>query len=120
MIYNNEIETMPLSKLRNLQSERFARLVNYMHNNQSPWTEAIRREVEEKLNVTATNTYSLSEIIGPGVSREDHEEKNGSHIWEDHFYPEVIDPVTKEPLPEGKEGILVFTTLTKEAMPLMH
>lgn len=85
-----------------------------------PWTEAIRLEVEEKLNVIATNIYGLSEIIGPGVSQEDVEEKNGSHIWEDHFYPEVIDPETKEPLPEGKEGILVFTTLTKTAMPLMR
>lgn len=85
-----------------------------------PWTEAIRKEVEEKLNVTATNIYGLSEIIGPGVSQEDHEEKNGSHVWEDHFYPEVIDVETKEPLPEGREGILVLTTLTKEAMPLMR
>ncbi len=85
-----------------------------------PWTEAIRMEVEEKLKVSATNIYGLSEITGPGVSQEDHEEKNGSHIWEDHFYPEVTDPITNEPLPEGKEGILVFTTLTKEAMPLMR
>jgi phenylacetate-CoA ligase len=85
-----------------------------------PWTEAIRQEVEEKLHVTATNIYGLSEITGPGVSQEDHEEKNGSHIWEDHFFPEVIDAETKEPLPEGKEGILVFTTLTKRGMPLMR
>ena len=85
-----------------------------------PWTEAIRKEVEEKLHVTATNIYGLSEIMGPGISQEDYEEKNGSHIWEDHFYPEVIDAVTKEPLPEGKDGILVFTTLTKKAMPLMR
>lgn len=85
-----------------------------------PWTEAIRKEVEEKLNVTATNIYGLSEINGPGISQEDHEEKSGSHIWEDHFFPEVIDPQTKEPLPEGKNGILVFTTLTKKGMPLMR
>lgn len=85
-----------------------------------PWTEAIRKEVEEKLNVTATNIYGLSEINGPGISQEDFEEKNGSHIWEDHFFPEVIDAETKEPLPEGKDGILVFTTLTKTGMPLMR
>ena len=85
-----------------------------------PRTEAIRQEVEEKLQVTATNIYGLSEIIGPGVSQEDYEEKNGSHIWEDHFFPEVVDAETKEPLPEGKEGILVFTTLTKRGMPLMR
>lgn len=85
-----------------------------------PWTEAIRKEVEEKLNVIATNIYGLSEINGPGISQEDFEEKNGSHIWEDHFYPEVIDAETKEPLPEGKDGILVFTTLTKTGMPLMR
>lgn len=85
-----------------------------------PWTEAIRKEVESKLHVSATNIYGLSEIIGPGVSQEDHEEKNGSHIWEDHFFPEVVDAETNEPLPEGKEGILVFTTLTKKAMPFMR
>jgi len=85
-----------------------------------PWTEAIRQEVEEKLQVTATNIYGLSEITGPGVSQEDYEEKNGSHIWEDHFFPEIINAETKEPLPEGKEGILVFTTLTKRGMPLMR
>jgi phenylacetate-CoA ligase len=85
-----------------------------------PWTDAIRREVEEKLNVVATNIYGLSEIIGPGVSQEDYEEKNGSHIWEDHFFPEIIDADTKERLPEGKAGILVFTTLTKRGMPLMR
>lgn len=85
-----------------------------------PWTDTVRQEVEEKLNVTATNIYGLSEIVGPGVSQEDYEEKGGSHIWEDHFYPEVVDPDSGEPLPEGKDGILVFTTLTKQAMPLMR
>jgi phenylacetate-CoA ligase len=76
--------------------------------------------VEEKLQVTTTNIYGLSEITAPGVSQEDYEEKNGSHIWEDHFFPEVVDAETKEPLPEGKEGILVFTTLTKRGIPLMR
>ena len=86
-----------------------------------PWTEAVRLEVETKLNVTATNIYGLSEIIGPGVSQEDFEEKGtGSYVWEDHFFPEVVDKDSGEPLLHGKQGVLVFTTLTKEAMPLMR
>jgi len=86
-----------------------------------PWTEAIRQEVQQGLGVIATNIYGLSEIIGPGVSQEDYEELGrGSHIWEDHFFPEIIDPETLEPLPEGKDGVLVFTTLTKEGMPLLR
>lgn len=86
-----------------------------------PWTEAIRTEVEIGLNVTATNLYGLSEIIGPGVSQEDFEEKGtGSYVWEDHFFPEVVDKDTGEPLPYGEKGVLVFTTLTKEAMPLLR
>jgi phenylacetate-CoA ligase len=86
-----------------------------------PWTEAIRKEVEAGLNVSATNLYGLSEIIGPGVSQEDFEEKGtGSYVWEDHFFPEVVDKDSGEPLPEGKQGVLVFTTLTKEAMPLLR
>lgn len=85
-----------------------------------PWTEAIRQEVERKLNLKATNIYGLSEIIGPGVSQEDYSEQNGSHIWEDHFYPEIVDPITKEVLPYGEEGVLVLTTLSKDAMPLMR
>ena len=86
-----------------------------------PWTEAIREQVEAGLNVTATNIYGLSEIIGPGVSQEDFEEKGtGSYIWEDHFYPEVVDKETGKPLPYGEEGVLVFTTLTKEAFPLLR
>lgn len=86
-----------------------------------PWTESIRAEVEAGLGVTATNIYGLSEIIGPGVSQEDFEEKGtGSYIWEDHFYPEIVDKDTGEPLPYGAQGVLVFTTLTKEAMPLLR
>ncbi|PBQ32998.1 phenylacetate--CoA ligase [Sphingobacteriaceae bacterium] len=86
-----------------------------------PWTESIRSEVEAKLGVTATNIYGLSEIIGPGVSQEDFEEKGtGSYIWEDHFYPEIVDKDTGEPVPEGTNGVLVFTTLTKEAMPMIR
>jgi len=86
-----------------------------------PWTEAIRAQVEAGLNVTATNIYGLSEIIGPGVSQEDFEEKGtGSYVWEDHFFPEVVHRDTGEPLPYGEEGVLVFTTLTKEAFPLLR
>ncbi|MEM6965976.1 MAG: phenylacetate--CoA ligase [Bacteroidota bacterium] len=86
-----------------------------------PWTEAIRTQVEAGLNVTATNIYGLSEIIGPGVSQEDYEEKGtGSYVWEDHFFPEVVDKTTGKPLPYGEEGVLVFTTLTKEAFPLLR
>ncbi len=86
-----------------------------------PWTEAIRSQVNQGMGVTATNIYGLSEIIGPGVSQEDFEEiGSGSYIWEDHFYPEVVSADSGEPLPYGEEGILVFTTLTKEAMPLIR
>jgi phenylacetate-CoA ligase len=86
-----------------------------------PWTEAIRSEVEEKLGVKATNIYGLSEIIGPGVSQESVDERGwGSYIWEDHFYPEIVDPKTGEPLEDGQTGVLVITTLTKEALPLMR
>ena len=86
-----------------------------------PWTEGIRTDVESRLNVIATNIFGLSEIIGPGVSQEDFEEKgSGSTIWEDHFYPEIIHPESEEILPYGQDGILVITTLTKEAMPLIR
>lgn len=85
-----------------------------------PWTETTRRAVEAGLGVTATNIYGLSEIVGPGVSQEDFEEKGGSHIWEDHFFPEIVHPDTGEPQPYGTEGILVFTTLTKQGIPLMR
>ena len=85
-----------------------------------PWTEAIREDVESGLGVVACNIYGLSEVIGPGVSQECVEERAGSHVWEDHFYPEVIDPITGEPLPDGTEGELVLTTLTKEALPVIR
>lgn len=86
-----------------------------------PWTEAIRKEIEFKLNLKATNIYGLSEIIGPGVSQEDFEEQGtGSYIWEDHFFPEIVDKDTGKPLPYGEEGVLVFTTLTKEAFPVLR
>ncbi|RMZ60465.1 phenylacetate--CoA ligase [Chryseobacterium nematophagum] len=85
-----------------------------------PWTEIIRHHIEERLGVHATNIYGLSEIIGPGVSMEDFEEKGGAYIWEDHFYPEILDPITKQPVPFGEEGVLVITTLTKKAMPILR
>lgn len=84
------------------------------------WTEAIRNHVESTLNVKASNIYGLSEIIGPGVANEDWQEPGGSYFWEDHFYPEILDPETKQPLPYGEEGVLVITTLTKKAMPLLR
>lgn len=86
-----------------------------------PWTESIRKHVETGLRVEATNIYGLSEIIGPGVSQESLEEKGtGSYVWEDHFFPEIVDKESGEPLPYGEEGVLVITTLTKEAMPLIR
>lgn len=86
-----------------------------------PWTESIRSAVEAGLGVKATNIYGLSEIIGPGVSQEDIDERGtGSYIWEDHFFPEIVDKDTGIPLPYGEEGVLVFTTLTKEASPVLR
>lgn len=84
-----------------------------------PWTDNMRKEIENKLHIKAYNVYGLSEIIGPGVSHE-CECQNGSHIIEDHFYPEIINPNTLESLPDGEQGELVFTTLTKEGMPLLR
>lgn len=84
-----------------------------------PWTENMRKEIEERLGLKGYNIYGLSEITGPGVSFE-CQEQHGSHINEDHFYPEIIDPETLEPLPYGQTGELVFTTLTKEGMPLLR
>ncbi len=84
-----------------------------------PWTENMRREIEAKLRIKAIDIYGLSEVIGPGVASE-CQVQDGLHISEDHFYPEIIDPVTLEPLPEGSPGELVFTTLTKEGLPLIR
>ena len=85
-----------------------------------PWTEAMRREIEANAAIDAVDIYGLSEVMGPGVANECIEAKDGSVIWEDHFYPEIIDPDTGEVLPEGSEGELVFTTLTKEALPVVR
>jgi phenylacetate-CoA ligase len=85
-----------------------------------PWTEAMRREIEAAAGIDAVDIYGLSEVMGPGVASECVESKDGPVIWEDHFYPEIIDPETGEVLPDGSEGELVFTSLTKEAMPVIR
>lgn len=85
-----------------------------------PWTNAIRAEVEAAFDMHAVDIYGLSEILGPGVANECVETKDGLHVWEDHFYPEIIDPATGEVLPDGEMGELVFTTLTKEGLPMVR
>jgi phenylacetate-CoA ligase len=85
-----------------------------------PWTNEMRREIEARLDIDATDIYGLSEVIGPGVAQECVETKDGLHVWEDHFYPEVIDPASGEVLPDGDRGELVFTSLTKQAMPVIR
>ncbi|PKN13094.1 MAG: phenylacetate--CoA ligase [Deltaproteobacteria bacterium HGW-Deltaproteobacteria-4] len=85
-----------------------------------PWSEAMRKEIEAKLNLDAIDIYGLSEIMGPGVAIECIEAKSGLHIWEDHFIPEIIDPDSGEVLPEGAQGELVITTITKEGIPLIR
>ena len=85
-----------------------------------PWTEEMRRDIERSAGIEAVDIYGLSEVMGPGVASECVETKDGPVIWEDHFYPEIIDPHTGEVLPDGSEGELVFTTLTKEALPVIR
>ncbi len=85
-----------------------------------PWTEDMRTEIESRLDMHAVDIYGLSEVMGPGIANECVETKDGLHVWEDHFYPEVIDPVTGEALPDGEPGELVLTSLTKEAMPIIR
>ncbi|MFL5993434.1 MAG: phenylacetate--CoA ligase PaaK [Streptomyces sp.] len=85
-----------------------------------PWTEEMRREIEERFAIDAVDIYGLSEVIGPGVAQECVETKDGLHVWEDHFFPEIVDPITGEVLPDGERGELVFTSLTKEAMPVIR
>ena len=85
-----------------------------------PWTESMRAEIDAGLGIRATNIYGLSEIIGPGVSNECVEARDGSHVNEDHFLPEIVDPESGDPLPDGQQGVLVLTTLTKQALPLLR
>jgi len=85
-----------------------------------PWTEAMRRDIEAKAGIDAVDIYGLSEVMGPGVASECIESKDGPVVWEDHFYPEIINPLTGELMPDGEEGELVFTSLTKEAMPIIR
>ena len=85
-----------------------------------PWTEAMRRDIESKAAIDAVDIYGLSEVMGPGVASECIESKDGPVIWEDHFYPEIIDPESGQLMPDGEEGELVFTSLTKEAMPVIR
>lgn len=85
-----------------------------------PWTQDLRTEIEQQLDIHALDIYGLSEVMGPGVATECVETKDGLHVWEDHFYPEIIDPATGEVLPDGEAGELVFTSLTKEAMPVVR
>jgi phenylacetate-CoA ligase len=85
-----------------------------------PWTEAMRAEIETRLDMHAVDIYGLSEVMGPGVAQECVETKDGLHIWEDHFFPEIIDPLSGEPVPDGQEGELVFTSLTKQALPIVR
>ena len=85
-----------------------------------PWTQQMREEIEARCDIDAVDIYGLSEVIGPGVSQEAGATKDGLHIWEDHFYPEVVDPITLEPVAEGEQGELVFTSLTKQALPIIR
>lgn len=85
-----------------------------------PWTNTMRQEIEQAFDMHAVDIYGLSEVMGPGVANECVETKDGLHIWEDHFYPEIIDPETGEVLEDGEQGELVFTSLTKEALPIIR
>jgi phenylacetate-CoA ligase len=85
-----------------------------------PWTDQMRAEIEDVLGIDAVDIYGLSEVVGPGVAQECVETKDGLHVWEDHFYPEIIDPLTGAVLPDGETGELVFTSLSKEAMPVVR
>lgn len=85
-----------------------------------PWTNEMRREIETRMGLDAVDIYGLSEVMGPGVANECIETKDGPTIWEDHFYPEIVDPQTGQPLPDGELGELVFTSLTKEALPIVR
>src|SRR4029077_18542422 len=85
-----------------------------------PWTEGMRESIEKRAGIDAVDIYGLSEVMGPGVANECIETKDGLVVWEDHFYPEIVDPETGKVLPDGSPGELVFTSLTKEALPVIR
>jgi phenylacetate-CoA ligase len=85
-----------------------------------PWTEGMRAEIEQRVGIDAVDLYGLSEVMGPGVACEFVETKDGPTIWEDHFYPEIVDPESGQPVADGESGELVFTSLTKEALPIIR
>ncbi|MBM4186775.1 MAG: phenylacetate--CoA ligase [Gemmatimonadetes bacterium] len=101
-----------------IDSQRLSLLVGI--HGAEPWTEAMRQEIEERFAMDAVDIYGLSEVMGPGVANECVETKDGLVIWEDHFYPEIVDPATGQVLPDGSKGELVITSLTKEAMPVIR
>lgn len=107
-------------KMEELGKDPAATSVKYGIFGAEPWSEKMRQKIQEKWNLKACDIYGLSEVIGPGVAMECHEVQAGLHIAEDHFLPEIIDPVTLESLPPGEEGELVFTSLTKEAFPIIR
>ncbi|WP_409253058.1 phenylacetate--CoA ligase PaaK [Bacillus sp. SCS-153A] len=107
-------------KMEEVGKDPAATSVKYGIFGAEPWSEKMRQKIEEKWNLKACDIYGLSEVIGPGVAMECHEEQSGLHIAEDHFFPEIIDPVTLEPVLPGEEGELVFTSLTKEAFPIIR
>ncbi len=85
-----------------------------------PWTQEMRAEMEDRLAIKAVDIYGLSEVIGPGVAQECVETQDGLHLWEDHFYPEIVDPLTDKILSDGEEGELVFTSLTEQTMLVLR
>ena len=85
-----------------------------------PWTHGMREQIEKRAGIDAVDIYGLSEVIGPGVANECIESKDGPVVWEDHFFPEIVDPSTGEVVPDGQPGELVLTTLTKEALPVIR
>ena len=108
----DEFEHQGVDPARNLAAHRDVR--------RGAVDEQMRAEIEERAGIDAVDIYGLSEVIGPGVAQECVETKDGLHVWEDHFLPEVVDPVTDEVLPAGEQGELVFTSLTKEALPVIR
>lgn len=127
------IETASIDELRSLQLERLHWTLEHTYKNVAPyrslkvgifgaepWGESMRKELEERCGLDAVDIYGLSEVIGPGVANECIETKDGPTIWEDHFYPEIVEPESGEPVSDGEKGELVFTSLTKQALPIIR